>query len=152
MARSTLRNRASAIIASALVFSSVALVADACAGSAQPPIGPKRVEAVFGRTHLKMLPNISTVRPRGEVREYTFLRKDSTFVFGVALVVYSTSEHALRASITDRRGKVSKGVITLPSRTLRVRNVLLVSGAQARRTDVQVLARALARLGTPVSP
>jgi hypothetical protein len=102
-----------------------------------------------------MLPNISTVRPKGEVAEYTFVRKDSdsTFVSGIALVVYSTADQALRASGYDQHGGVWKRIGTLPSRTMRVHNVLLVMARGiAKQADEAKLTRALSRLGKPVSP
>ena len=119
-------------------------------------LGRKQVESAFHTTGLMMLPNIAAVLPKGEVAEYSFMRKDvdSTFVFGISLIVFSTSEQALRESVYDQRGGVTKkGIGTLPSRTLRVRNVLLVMARRiAKPADEQTLSRALARLGKPVSP
>ncbi len=118
-------------------------------------LGRKQVESVFRNSGLVMLPNISAVRPKGQVAEYTFLRKDSdsTFVFGVSLVVYSTADQALRASVYDQHGGVTKGIGTLPSRTLRVRNVVLVIVPRlAKPADEHTLTRALSRLGKPISP
>lgn len=131
----------------------IGLSADAGAAvrDAPTPFGPAQVAAALRTSGLTVLPDIAVKLPPGEVMDYGFEGKRSELTLS-RVIVYATTERARSASIADRHGFETRRSLTLPSRTLRVRNVLLVFGRPTTTEQWHALATALARLGTPVSP
>src|SRR5436305_1306458 len=111
----------------------------------------KPVEAALHRTGLTVLPDLAQKLPPGEIMDYGFLGEKGAPVQS-AVIIYVTAGRARRASVAYQHGFVTKQIVAPPTRTLRVRNVLLLLGQSATKAQSQVLTAALARLGPPVSP
>jgi Protein of unknown function (DUF4232) len=116
-----------------------------------PTLGRKQVEYTFQGTPT-MLPNIAKKKlPAGEVMDYGFADKGGRQV-DASLIVYTSSARARQASIAFRRGSSTGKNFTVPSRTLRVLNVLLVLGPKISVSDQKDLTFGLSLLGKPTSP
>lgn len=131
----------------------------ACTGTASPRVaaspselGRKQVEAAFRLTHFVMLPNIAAVLPKGEVMDYGFIEKGTERHVSATVVLYPTSTRARRGAVVYEHGVLTKRYIIPASRTLRVRNVVLILDPDIVKQDEKVLTAALSRLGAPVAP
>ena len=110
-----------------------------------PPFPPARVEAALRTSGLTVLPDIATKLPAGELMDYGFLGRHGEYVQAI-VIVYPTALKAQRMSVAYRRGGVRQGLMSIPTTTLRVRNVLLLRGKVTTSTQWLALRRALGRL------
>jgi hypothetical protein len=134
-----------------MIAPSLLLVAGCACGWAADspaPLGRKQVKAALGASGLTVLPDLKL--PPGKVMDYGFEGRHGEFVMST-VVIYPTTQRARHASLIDQRGAISKTRMIIPTKTLRVRNVLLVFGRPTNR-QWRALVGALARLGKPVSP
>jgi hypothetical protein len=68
------------------------------------------------------------------------------------VVIYPTTPKARRASIAFLHGRARIGIISRPTQTLRVGNVVLLRGSHTTAGQWRALSLALAQLGRAVSP
>ena len=117
----------------------------------QPPFPPARVEAALRTSGLTVLPDIATKLPLGELMDYGFEGRNGVYVQAI-VIVYPTGVKARRMSLAYQRGSVHNGLMSRPTPTLRVRNVLLLRGRLTTNAQWLALRLALGRLGRLVSP
>lgn len=116
-----------------------------------PPIPPVRVEAALRTSGLTVLPDIATKLPPGELMDYGFAGRQGAYVQAL-VIVYPTALKARRMALAYQRGSVHEGLMSRPTPTLRVRNVLLLRGRVTTKGQWLALRLALGRLGRLVSP
>ena len=137
---------------STLGLIAAAVAATAPVALAQPaPLGPTRVEAALRTSGMTVLPDIATRLPPGELMDYGFVGRHGQYL-SATVVVYPSTSKALRASIAFQHGRARIGIITKPTQTLRVRNVVLLRGPRVSAAQWRILSLALAQLGTAISP
>jgi hypothetical protein len=121
------------------------------AAAAPPPFAPVRVEAVLRGSGLKVLPDIATKLPAGELMDYGFLGRNGAYVQAI-VVVYPTALKARQMSVAYEGGSVRGGLMSRPTKTERVRNVVLLRGRLTTNAQWLALRVALGRLGRLMSP
>ena len=100
---------------------------------------------------MTVLPDIATKLPPGELMDYGFIGRHGEYV-SATVVVYPSALRARIAAIAFQHGRRKFGIITRPTQTLRVRNVVLLRGSRVTKRQWHTLSRALGRLGRAVSP